>query len=57
MAKQTHSPAHGLANPIPVEKIRKAAEHGKTAADLPDQDDLPINVLEKDIPKTELHDM
>ena len=57
MAKQKRSLPHGLANPIPVDKIRRAAEHGKTAAHLPDADDLPVNVLEKEIPKTELHVM
>lgn len=57
MARQKHSLPHGLANPIPVDQIRRTAEHGKTAAHLPDADDLPVNLLEKEIPKTELRDM
>lgn len=43
--------------PLPVSEIQRNADHGKTHADLPEKGDLPITVLEKQIPKTDLHDM
>lgn len=48
---------HASVNPLPEEKISRNAPHGKTADDLPKPDDLPIKVLAKEIPSTDLHDM
>ena len=33
------------------------ALHGKTASDLQEPGDLPINILDKEIPRAELRDM
>lgn len=43
--------------PLPDSVIQRAAKHGKTASHLAESDDLPIEILEKEIPKTDLHDM
>ena len=39
------------------DQICRNAPHEKTASDIPDETDLPITVLRKDIPATEIHDM
>lgn len=38
-------------------EIRRNARHAKTADDLPENGELPIAVLRKEIPATEVHDM
>ena len=43
--------------PLPVAEIQRNADHGKTHAHLVREGDLPIEVLEKEIPKSDLHDM
>ena len=55
MAKRKQSWASK--QPLPDAEIQRCADHGKTHADLPESGDLPITVLEKQIPKTDLHDM
>ncbi|GEM_PF-2064503 len=43
--------------PLPVSEISRNARHGKTVNDLSDAGDLPVNVLEKEIPANDMHDM
>lgn len=43
--------------PLPDQTVSRNARHGKTADDLPERGDLPLTVLEKSIPATDLHDM
>ena len=43
--------------PLPVEEIQRNARHEKTADDLPEPGELPVRVLSKEIPATEVHDM
>ena len=43
--------------PLPDQTVSRNARHGKTADDLPDQSDLPLTILKKSIPETDLHDM
>ncbi len=43
--------------PLPQEQIMRNALHGKTASDLQEPGDLPINILDKEIPRAELRDM
>ena len=57
MRRQKHSVPNPLSQPLPVSEIRRNARHGKTPAHLPEPGDLPIELLEKEIPKTDLHDM
>ena len=60
MKKQTKHPnagAHAIRQPLPDHEIQKQAPHGKTADHLPDQGDLPVTVLAKEIPASDLHDM
>jgi len=40
-----------------VSEISRNARHGKTVNDLSDAGDLPVNVLEKEIPANDMHDM
>ncbi len=46
-----------IRQPMPVDRIQKLADHGKTDQHLANAGDLPIEVLEKEIPATDLHDM
>lgn len=43
--------------PLPDQTVSRNARHGKTADDLPEQNDLPLTMLKKSIPETDLHDM
>ena len=43
--------------PLPDQTISRNARHGKTADDLPEPNDLPLTLLNKSIPETDLHDM
>lgn len=49
--------ADACKQPLPAAEIQKNARHGKTASQLPQPGDLPIRVLEKEIPANDLHDM
>ena len=44
-------------HPLPDNEIQRNARHGKTASHLPETGELPVVTLEKEIPKTDLHDM
>ena len=59
MARKTGKKPHSMTEkqPLPVSEIQRNARHGKTASNLSDAGDLPINVLEKEIPVNDLHDM
>lgn len=57
MKRNTHTHADACKQPLPDAEIQRNARHGKTASHLPQKGDLPITVLEKEIPKTDLHDM
>ena len=56
MAKRNRR-ADAVKQPLPNDEIMRNARHGKTSDCLPEPGDLPIRVLEKEIPKTDLHDM
>ncbi|MBQ6042143.1 MAG: hypothetical protein K5705_14480 [Oscillospiraceae bacterium] len=43
--------------PLPDQTISRNARHGKTADDLPAHQELPLTLLNKSIPETDLHDM
>lgn len=49
--------SHGGKGSVPDKKVSRAARHGKTASNLPDKTMLPVDILEKEIPATDLHDM
>ena len=55
--KKRSAGAHAIRQPLPDEAIQRNAPHGKTADDLPDPGDLPVTVLAKEIPATDVHDM
>ena len=56
--KQKRNPgAHAIRQPLPVQEIQRNAPHGKTADDLSQPGDLPVTVLAKEIPATDVHDM
>ena len=59
MKQKKHSiaGAHAIRQPLPVDEIQRRSPHGKTADDLPQQGDLPTQILEKEIPATDVHDM
>lgn len=57
MGKQKHSHTSAVKHPLPVQRISKNAPHGKGHFDLIQDDDLPVEVLEKEIPASDLHDM
>ena len=43
--------------PLPDAEIQRNARHGKTAENLPETGELPVETLEKEIPKNDLHDL
>lgn len=53
--EQFHAPNRQLNKA--KDQISRNARHAKTPDDLPDEGDLPIAVLRKEIPATEVHDM
>ncbi|MBR5722161.1 MAG: hypothetical protein IKX57_00920 [Oscillospiraceae bacterium] len=55
--KNGSSGAHAIRQPLPDAEIQRNAPHGKTADDLPEQGDLPVKILAKEIPATDVHDM
>ena len=55
--KNRSSGAHAIRQPMPDSTIQRNARHGKTADDLPEQGDLPVKILAKEIPATDVHDM
>ena len=57
MKKNPNRGAHAIRQPLPDQKIARSAPHGKTADDLPEQGDLPTEILAKEIPATDVHDM
>ena len=57
MQGHKHSIPNPAAQPLPDAEIRRNALHGKTASHLAQPGDLPIEILEKEIPKSDLHDM
>ena len=57
MGKQKHSHTSAVKHPLPTQQIMKNAPHGKGHFDLIRNDDLPVEVLEKEIPASDLHDM
>ncbi|MBR3267464.1 MAG: hypothetical protein IKI58_01860 [Oscillospiraceae bacterium] len=57
MHSKKKSFADAVKQPLPEAEIQRNARHGKTASHLSEAGDLPIDILEKEIPKTDLHDM
>lgn len=57
MQGHKHTTPNPAAQPLPDAEIRRNALHGKTASHLVQPGDLPIEILEKEIPKSDLHDM
>lgn len=57
MPKRRNEPITARKHPLPDMAIQRNARHGKTASHLPETGELPIETLEKQIPKTDLHDM
>ena len=55
--KHKHSIPNPVSRPLPASEIQRNARHGKTHAHLAEPGDLPIEILEKEIPKSDLHDM
>ena len=58
--KQNKNPNRGaraVRQPLPVQEIQRNAPHGKTADDLPGSGELPTEILAKEIPATDVHDM
>lgn len=58
--KQSKNPnrgAHAVRQPLPVQEIQRNAPHGKTEENLPESGDLPTEILAKQIPATDVHDM
>ena len=49
--------AHAIRQPLPEAIIQRNAPHGKTADDLPESGDMPTEILAKEIPATDVHDM
>ena len=43
--------------PLPDQTVQYYKRHEKTADDLPEPGELPVIILQKEIPATELHDM
>ena len=57
MKRSRSSRSESRRQPLPADEIQRNARRGKTPDDLPQPDDLPITVLEKEIPATDLHEM
>ena len=57
MKRRQNRHSESVRQPLPDTEIQRNARHGKTVSDLPEPDDLPLTVLKKDIPETDLHDM
>lgn len=55
--KARHTRTDAWKQPLPQSEIQRNARHGKTASQLSDRGDLPLNILEKEIPVNDLHDM
>ncbi len=53
--KQFHAPNRQLNKA--KDEVSRNARHAKTPDDLPEPGDLPIAILRKEIPATEVHDM
>ena len=54
---EQHNHADAQKQPLPDREIQLRKRHEKTVNDLPETGELPVIILEKDIPATELHDM
>jgi len=54
--QKKHS-VNAVKKPLPQHQINRNVQHGKGHYDLVNDDDLPIEVLEKEIPASEFHDM
>lgn len=54
---KTHHPDSLTQQPLPVSAVQRSARHGKTASDLAETGELPEEILAKEIPADDLHDM
>ena len=57
MHQKDRHKADAVKHPLPDQEIERNARHGKGHYDLIQGHDLPIEVLEKEIPASDLHDM
>ena len=57
MKNKENRPINAVKQPLPDDHIAKNALHSKGHFDIINNDDLPIEVLEKEIPASKLHDM
>ena len=59
VAKRNRKKPHSMTEkqPLPIDSIQSGANHGKTASNLADPGDLPVNILENEVPVNDLHDM
>ena len=55
--KARHTRTDARKQPLPFEQIRQNARNSKTASNLQEPGDLPIQVLNKEIPRSKLRDM
>ena len=57
MSKQRNKTINAVKQKLPEHQIAKHVLHSKGHYDIVKDDDLPIEVLEKEIPASKLHDM
>lgn len=57
MHKHKKRTINAVKHPLPEHQINESIQHGKGHYDLVNDDDIPIEVLEKEIPASEFHDM
>lgn len=55
--KARSSRADAMKRPLPDDAVQRNARHEKTASNLAEPGDLPVEILAKEIPAEELHDM